>query len=70
MYVLIVGAGKVGWNLARELLDKGHEGRLTLQELEALKPMIPADGKFPKHRDKNLDTRVGVPLPPGGRESN
>ena len=25
MYVLIVGAGKVGWNLARELMDKGHE---------------------------------------------
>ena len=25
MYVLIVGAGKVGWNLARELLDKRHE---------------------------------------------
>jgi trk system potassium uptake protein TrkA len=25
MYVLIVGAGKVGWNLARELLCKGHE---------------------------------------------
>jgi trk system potassium uptake protein TrkA len=25
MYALIVGAGKVGWNLARELLDKGHE---------------------------------------------
>src|ERR687887_1427810 len=25
MYVLIVGAGKVGWNLARELLEKGHE---------------------------------------------
>ena len=26
MYVLIVGAGKVGWNLARELLQKGHRG--------------------------------------------
>ena len=25
MYVLIVGAGKVGWNLARELIQKGSE---------------------------------------------
>src|SRR6266536_5793319 len=25
MYVLIAGAGKVGWNLARELLEKGNE---------------------------------------------
>lgn len=25
MYILVVGAGKVGWNLARELLQKGHE---------------------------------------------
>jgi trk system potassium uptake protein TrkA len=24
-YMLIVGGGKVGWNLARELIDKGHE---------------------------------------------
>jgi trk system potassium uptake protein TrkA len=24
-YVIIVGAGKVGWNLARELLEKGNE---------------------------------------------
>jgi trk system potassium uptake protein TrkA len=24
-YIIIVGAGKVGWNLARELLEKGHE---------------------------------------------
>ena len=30
MYVIVVGAGKVGWNLARELLDKGHE--VTLLE--------------------------------------
>jgi len=25
VYIIIVGAGKVGWNLARELLDKGNE---------------------------------------------
>src|ERR687891_439937 len=25
MYILIVGAGKVGWNLARELIEKGNE---------------------------------------------
>ncbi len=25
MYIIIAGGGKVGWNLARELLDKGHE---------------------------------------------
>jgi trk system potassium uptake protein len=25
MYIIIVGAGKVGWNLARELLDKQNE---------------------------------------------
>src|SRR4051812_17594386 len=24
-YIMIAGAGKVGWNLARELLEKGHE---------------------------------------------
>ena len=25
MYIIIVGAGKVGWNLARELMGTGHE---------------------------------------------
>ena len=25
MYVIVVGAGKVGWNLGRGLLEKGHE---------------------------------------------
>ena len=25
MYIMVAGAGKVGWNLARELIDKGHE---------------------------------------------
>jgi trk system potassium uptake protein len=29
MYVLIAGAGKVGWNLARELLEKDHEVTLV-----------------------------------------
>src|SRR2546423_11871744 len=25
MYIIIAGAGKVGWNLARELIDEKHE---------------------------------------------
>jgi trk system potassium uptake protein TrkA len=33
MYVLIVGAGKVGWNLARELIQKGNE--VTVVESDA-----------------------------------
>src|SRR5207248_5013011 len=32
MYVIIAGAGKVGWNLARELIGKGQE--VTLIESE------------------------------------
>jgi trk system potassium uptake protein TrkA len=32
MYIIIVGAGKVGWNLARELLNKEHE--VTLIEAD------------------------------------
>lgn len=29
MYVIVAGAGKVGWNIARELLEKGHEVTLV-----------------------------------------
>jgi len=32
MYIIVVGAGKVGWNLARELLEKDHE--VTLIEAD------------------------------------
>src|SRR6059036_4097931 len=33
MYVVVVGAGKVGWNLARELIDRGNE--VTVVESDA-----------------------------------
>jgi Ca2+-binding EF-hand superfamily protein len=48
-----------------QLLDRGHKGRLTLPELEALKPVLTLSAKRPKHRDDEADTRVGQPLPPG-----
>jgi trk system potassium uptake protein TrkA len=32
MYVVICGGGKVGWNLARELIEKGHEVTLVEQD--------------------------------------
>ena len=34
MYIIIVGAGKVGWNLGRELLEKGHEVTLIDNDRE------------------------------------
>jgi Ca2+-binding EF-hand superfamily protein len=46
-----------------QLLDKKHEGRVTLQELEAMKPVF--TGKPTKHRGDEVDSRVGQPLPPG-----
>src|ERR671921_2910799 len=32
MYVVVSGGGKVGWNLARELIEKGHEVTLVEQQ--------------------------------------
>jgi len=34
VYVVIVGAGKVGWNLARELIQKRHEVTLVEADLQ------------------------------------
>ena len=34
MYIIIVGAGKVGWNLTRELLEKGNEVTLIEENRE------------------------------------
>ncbi|MDQ3728380.1 MAG: TrkA family potassium uptake protein [Actinomycetota bacterium] len=34
MYVIVVGAGKVGWNIARELIEKGHEVTLIENDRE------------------------------------
>ena len=38
MYVIICGGGKVGWNLGRELIEKGHE--VTLLEAERRRYLI------------------------------
>jgi len=38
MYVIVVGAGKVGWNLGRELLGKGHE--VTLIESDRRRYLV------------------------------
>lgn len=32
MKILVIGAGKVGWNLTRELLEKGHDVKLVEQD--------------------------------------
>jgi Ca2+-binding EF-hand superfamily protein len=51
-----------------QLLDKNHEGKLSLQELEAMLPPPPTPGKKPKRPKNALDTRYGLPVPPGPNE--
>jgi Ca2+-binding EF-hand superfamily protein len=52
--------------LARfQLLDNQRSGRLTLQGLEAMKPVLTVAGRRQKHREDEPDARIGVPLPPG-----
>jgi Ca2+-binding EF-hand superfamily protein len=47
-----------------QLLDKKHEGRLSLAELEVMKPALPDAKNRKKRRDDEPDDRVGVPLRP------
>ena len=45
-----------------QLLDTAHQGRITLAQLEAMRPS--ADGHRPKHKHDTPDARIGNPLPP------
>lgn len=47
-----------------QLLDRQHQGRLTLEGLRSLLPALPAKGR-PKPKKNAPDTRIGLPLPPG-----
>ena len=47
-----------------ELLDKSHQGGLTLAQLEAMPHVPKLDGKPPKLDEHARDTRIGNPLPP------
>jgi trk system potassium uptake protein len=38
MYIIVIGGGKVGWNLARELMDKGEE--VTLLESDRRRYLV------------------------------
>ena len=48
-----------------QLLDSDRSGRLTLQNLEALIPSRPKEGRRVKRPKNAVDTRVGLPLPAG-----
>jgi Ca2+-binding EF-hand superfamily protein len=47
------------------LLDRAHQGRLTLAELEAIRSEQLAQIGKRKHRNNVPDPRLGNPLPPG-----
>ena len=46
------------------LLDASHSGKLTLNQLQALRPVISRNGRARRIKDA-ADTRVGNPLPAG-----
>jgi len=48
-----------------QLLDSARQGRLTLSQLEALRPAPPMPGHRPKLKKDARDNRVGNPLPSG-----
>lgn len=47
------------------LLDRNHQGKLSLAELEAMKAALPTPGGPKKVDSDAADVRVGTPLPPG-----
>ena len=47
-----------------QMLDRQHQGVLTLEGLRSLLPPAPAKGR-PKVRKDAPDSRIGLPLPPG-----
>jgi hypothetical protein len=48
-----------------QLLDSDRLGKLTFQQLEALVPTRPKDGRRGKHPKNKRDSRIGLPLPAG-----
>ena len=48
-----------------QLLDTAHQGKLTLMQLEGMRPVLSAKGRPPKLDEKALDKRLGNPLPSG-----
>lgn len=48
-----------------QLLDTKHEGRLTLDQLEAMRPNLQTEGHRHRRNDNSPDIRLGNPLPAG-----
>ena len=46
-----------------QLLDRAHAGRLSLPQLEALRPVLPAEGSPRKRKSDITDARIGEPVP-------
>jgi hypothetical protein len=47
------------------LLDRNRQGKVSLADLQAMKAALPSPGRPKKIDSDAIDTRVGVPLPPG-----
>ena len=63
MYIIVVGAGKVGWNLTRELLEKGNEVTLIENQREPL-----PDRRAGARAQRSVRRRLGAVGAGAGRD--
>lgn len=47
-----------------QLLDRAHTGKLTLAQLEAIRPVLSPENRRGKRKSDITDARIGEPVPP------
>ena len=63
MYIIVVGGGKVGYYLAKELVEEGHEVTILDRDLDSFRRLSPGFGgqrQVGNGIDQDVLARIGV----------